>query len=123
MKAVTGGPTPGLRRVSDRLPTGCVVSLTAIRLDESGFGGLQGQQGIFAGAGPVVNGFIVDPGDGKRGGIPRAQQLRPLHRLTPVACDALGRLHTGVVSVARTMTVKVFHERYSGFAIPGAGGG
>jgi hypothetical protein len=70
MKAVKGGPTPGLRLFSCRLPTGCVVSPMAIRLDEPEFGGLQGQQGILAGAGEVVNGFIVDRGGGERCGIP-----------------------------------------------------
>jgi len=123
MKAVEGGPTPGLRLFSYRLPTGCVVSPMAIRLDEPEFGGLQGQQGIFAGAGEVVNGFIFDRGDGERCGIPRAHQPRQLHRLTPVEFDAVGRLHTAVVSFVCNMTVKVFHELSTGFAIPGAGCG
>jgi hypothetical protein len=107
MKAVEGGPTPGLRLFSDRLPTGCVVSPMAIRLDEPEFGGLQGQQGLFAGAGEVVNGVIFDRGDGERCGIPRAHQPRQLRRLTPAECDAVGRLHTGVVSFVRHMTQRL----------------
>jgi hypothetical protein len=100
-----------------------VVSPMAICLDEPEFGGLQGQQSLFAGAGEVVNGFIFDGGDGEQCGIPRAHPPRQLRRLTPVEFDAVGRLHTAVLSFVRHMTVKVFHELYTGFAISGAGCG
>jgi hypothetical protein len=75
MKAVEGGPTPGLRLFSYKLPAGCVVSPMAIRLDEPEFGGLQDQQGIFADAGKVVNGFIFNRGTKSDVGSPERISL------------------------------------------------
>ena len=51
MKAVEGGPIPGLRLFSYRLPTGCVVSPMAIRLDEPEFVQPSGPAGPLRGCG------------------------------------------------------------------------
>jgi hypothetical protein len=47
----------------------------AICLDEPEFGGLQGQQSLFAGAGEVVNGFIFDGGTESSVGFPERIRL------------------------------------------------